>query len=87
MDYGSEVFGFDTELSRDHAWAPQVTLYLESEDLANMKGQLDATLQADLPRTFRGYSTMGTDEYIWHMRAAPSAPISGTLSLVHPNCR
>jgi hypothetical protein len=48
MDYGSEVFGFDTELSRDHAWAPQVTLYLESEDLANMKGQLDATLQATL---------------------------------------
>jgi hypothetical protein len=73
MDYGSEVFGFDTELSRDHAWAPQVTLYLESEDLVTLKERLDATFQTELPRTFRGYSTMGTDEFIWHMRATPSA--------------
>lgn len=71
MDYGSDVFGFDTELSRDHAWAPQVTLYLEAQDLAALREQIDSRLQAELPRIFKGYSTMGTVEHIWRMHAEP----------------
>lgn len=41
LDYGSDVLGYDTELSRDHAWGPQVTLYLQEADLKTHKDALD----------------------------------------------
>ena len=34
LDFGSEVLGFDTPMSRDHHWGPRVMLFLRKEDLA-----------------------------------------------------
>ena len=48
---GSECFGFDDELSRDHDWGPTVCLWLEREDHAALAGPLGALLAA-LPERF-----------------------------------
>jgi hypothetical protein len=48
---GSECFGFDDEISRDHDWGPAVCLWLRREDLAVLAGPLEAVL-ASLPERF-----------------------------------
>ena len=39
IDYGSDVLGFDTELSRDHAWAPQTTIIVSPADFSQYRQQ------------------------------------------------
>ena len=53
---GSEVLGFDTEMSSDHDWGPRLLLFLKEEDLS-LQDQIAETLRYSLPHTFRGYST------------------------------
>ena len=60
IGYGSDVLGYDTELSTDHEWGPRLWLFLdESDDAAfyQVGNALDETFQHHLPTTFRGYST------------------------------
>lgn len=66
LDYGSDVLGYDTELSRDHAWGPQVTLYLTEADLSTYKEALDAELQEKLPTQCCGYPTRMSRDWVWH---------------------
>jgi len=54
---GSEVLGFDTEMSTDHCWGPQVTLFLDPQSFEARREQIDAALDEKLPPTFRGYPT------------------------------
>src|SRR6516225_2988766 len=54
---GSEVLGFDTEMSSDHHWGPRVMLFVSPKDLAKHKAAVVETLREKLPRTFKGYST------------------------------
>lgn len=54
---GSEVLGFDDELSRDHDWKPRVLLFLREDDHARHRDALAATLRRDLPARFRGQPT------------------------------
>ena len=65
LDYGSDVLGYDTELSRDHAWGPQVTLYLTDDDLVAVKDNIDSLLQAKLPLVCREYPTRMTRDWVW----------------------
>jgi hypothetical protein len=51
---GSEVLGFDDEISTDHHWGPRVQLFLR--DPAPADGIRDA-LGDELPPTFAGYPT------------------------------
>src|SRR5947209_19841933 len=53
---GSEVLGFDTEMSTDHCWGPRVILFLREADLAQ-RAAIDRALGEQLPRTFRGHAT------------------------------
>ena len=39
IGYGSEVLGFDTEMSMDHAWSPRLLLFLSEKDLT-LAGQI-----------------------------------------------
>src|SRR5947209_6106721 len=51
---GSDVLGFDTEMSTDHDWGPMVELFLRDEDMAlahDLRGMLDR----QLPESFAGY--------------------------------
>ena len=50
---GSEVLGFDDEMSTDHDCKPRVLLFLREEDQARLGADVDDTLRRELPSTFR----------------------------------
>lgn len=54
---GSEVLGFDTEMSADHHWGPRVMLFLHEEDYTEYRAAIRDALSRKLPRDFRGYPT------------------------------
>jgi hypothetical protein len=54
IGYGSEVLGFDTEMSMDHAWSPRLLLFLCENDLA-FAGQIDDLLKRELPTHFLNF--------------------------------
>lgn len=51
---GSECFGFDDALSRDHDWGAGFCLWLAAEDQARL-GETAELLYASLPEEYRGY--------------------------------
>ena len=54
---GSEVLGFDSEISTDHDWGPRVMLFVGAADL-DMAAPAIRTLAMDhLPLTYRDYAT------------------------------
>ena len=54
---GSEVLGFDDEMSRDHSWEPRVLLFLRDADYARYGEAVDRSLRDGLPTRFAGYPT------------------------------
>ena len=54
---GSEVLGFDTEMSSDHDWGPRVQLFLRPEDGTRHGEALGDMLRRHLPPRFLGYPT------------------------------
>src|SRR5262245_54551925 len=54
---GSEVLGFDDEMSSDHNWEPRALLFLTDEDHARNHEALEAALRQGLPNTFEGQQT------------------------------
>jgi hypothetical protein len=54
---GSEVLGFDDEMSRDHNWEPRVVLFLRDDDRDRHGAALDETLRQRLPATFHDQPT------------------------------
>jgi hypothetical protein len=55
IGYGSEVQGFDTARSTDHAWGPRLRVFLSSDAFRDRAGDLDALLDRGLPGEFCGY--------------------------------
>jgi hypothetical protein len=54
---GSEVLGFDTEMSADHNWGARLFLFLSVDDHARVAAQVCESLAYKLPFSFRGYPT------------------------------
>ena len=54
---GSEVLGFDDEMSSDHHWGPRVMLFLNETDHVSKRELIDSALRQQLPAAFLGYST------------------------------
>lgn len=52
---GSEVLGFDTEMSTDHDWGPRLFLFLREED-SDQRDAIGNLLSQQLPETFAGFS-------------------------------
>ncbi len=51
---GSECFGFDDEVSRDHDWGPAFCLWLTADDYREHGRALQQAYE-ELPRVFRGF--------------------------------
>jgi len=54
---GSEVLGFDTEMSTDHHWGPRAMLFLREHDYDRYASAITESLRRKLPVKFCGYST------------------------------
>lgn len=54
---GSEVLGFDDEMSTDHHWGPRVMLFVDTDDLADIRTRVVGVLREQLPAEFLGYPT------------------------------
>ncbi|MDX1418153.1 MAG: DUF4037 domain-containing protein [Candidatus Promineifilaceae bacterium] len=67
---GSEVLGFDTEMSRDHHWGPRVMLFVRDED-AYPREAIDEMLRQNLPYWVRGHSTHFEASYSEGDRGTP----------------
>ncbi|MFX3633172.1 MAG: DUF4037 domain-containing protein [Candidatus Pristimantibacillus sp.] len=51
---GSEVLGYDTEMSTDHDWGPRVYLFLNEEDFGYSE-EIEAVLRERAPEQFYGF--------------------------------
>lgn len=54
VGHGSECYGFDDAISRDHDFGPGFCIWLTDEDYASFGTRLQSDYDA-LPRTFRGF--------------------------------
>jgi hypothetical protein len=66
MGPGSEVLGFDDEMSTDHNWGTRVVVFLSQVDYDRMASDLRDMLARKLPFTFHGHPT--------HFEAVPDDP-------------
>jgi hypothetical protein len=57
LDYGSDVLGFDTPMSRDHDWGPRLMLFVQEADLDRRREAVLECLSEHLPKKIHGYST------------------------------
>lgn len=55
LGYGSDVLGYDDEISRDHMWGPRFYLFLRPLDLC-YEDEIRAVFARELPYTYCGYS-------------------------------
>lgn len=55
--HGSEILGFDTEMSADHYWGLRLMLFLGEDDFAEYQDAVHETLRRKLPYKVRGYPT------------------------------
>ena len=58
---GSEVLGFDDEISCDHDWGPRVLLFVSEGDFACHAAKIVGALETALPDTFGGWPTAFED--------------------------
>lgn len=83
---GSECFGFDDALSRDHDWGPGFCIWLEEADFAAYGPAVQAVYDA-LPSAFEGYpprrehplagarvGVLSTQRWYRHYTGLPSGP-------------
>ena len=84
---GSEVIGFDTEMSADHHWGPRVMLFLTEDAYNNSLNAIDEALRQELPTSFHGYSTNFTlpnpaDNNVQLLQDVDNGPINHRVELL-----
>jgi len=84
---GSEVLGFDTQMSTDHHWGPRVMLFLREDTDNHSLKAVDEALRSELPVRFHGYSTNFTlpdpaDNNVQLLQDADSGPINHRVELL-----
>lgn len=63
---GSEVYGYDDFLSRDHNWGARFFLFLNEEDYARCADEMRDVLARELPRAFEGLTITATTAQATH---------------------
>ncbi len=86
---GSEVLGFDTEMSADHGWGPRVDIFVEEDDAGRARA-VEEALRHTLPHRFRGYPTSFTepdpnDNGTQHLEARDRGPVSHKVHVTTPS--
>ncbi len=59
---GSDVIGADDQISRDHNWGPQFSLFLSAEDYDNHAEALSEKMNRSAPATWKGYWVDGAGD-------------------------
>ncbi|MCP4426777.1 MAG: DUF4037 domain-containing protein [Chloroflexi bacterium] len=80
---GSDVLGYDDEISTDHDWGLRFQLFLSEEDEARWETAVAQTLAHQLPVSFRGYSTHfdATDEEgVSRLEPIASGPVNHRIT-------
>ena len=54
---GSDTLGYDTPMSMDHGWGPEVQVYLSAEDHAQFSERIVEVMRHELPREVAGVPT------------------------------
>ncbi len=81
---GSEMLGFDDDLSRDHDWGPRFILFLEEQDYQKYGNKLTAKFKEFRPNNFQNFSLTKTkpitvqtiDSFYKELTGLPNPPIS-----------
>jgi hypothetical protein len=60
IGYGSDVLGFDDEISTDHMWGPRFYLFLDDNNI-KLKDSILNTFSKSLPYIYNGYSVNFSD--------------------------
>ena len=85
---GSEVLGFDTEMSSDHEWGPRVDLFVGAADYEAASEAVSETLRHKLPRLFRGYPTnfapADPSDPVQHLRECEGGPVNHKVGVYTP---
>ena len=55
LGYGSDVLGYDDDVSTDHMWGPRFHLFLQEEDM-HQRASLDSLFRDQFPTTYMGHS-------------------------------
>ena len=75
---GSDVLGFDTEMSADHDWGPRVMLFIERDDFEKRAQAIRALAMKHLPLEYEGYPVRIYSPEVrdpgMRMRQKPNAP-------------
>lgn len=59
---GSDVLGADDDISRDHNWGPQFSLFLSNDDFERFAKHLLDTMNDNAPATWQGYWVAGAGD-------------------------
>ncbi len=89
LGYGSDVIGYDDEVSADHMWGPRFYLFLKQEDMGK-KEKIMEVFSRELPYTYRGYSVNFSepdvnDNGVRHGETITEGPVSPLIFIQTPD--
>ena len=64
---GSECYGYDDELSKDHDFGPSVCIWLRKDDYLRYKNKINEVLK-NLPKTYLGFQELKESEWGYNRR-------------------
>ena len=64
---GSECYGYDDELSKDHDFGPSICIWLRKDDYLKYKDRINEALK-NLPKTYLGFQELKESEWGYNRR-------------------
>ena len=89
LGQGSDVLGYDTEMSTDHGWGARFELFLKESDFAKYSDVVSKMLSERLPSSFQGYSThftRATPTESWVMHPHTDGPVNHRIEFYSLQC-
>ena len=85
IGHGSDVLGFDTEMSIDHDWGPRLQLFLREQDMS-LGSSIDEVLSNHLPHLFEGFPvdtiTVANEPRVTVMHLTTTGPVNHRVALM-----